>query len=816
MNKFIFTVLTFGFFSFNAYAQPEFPSRPIGCHNAQLANLLNLHKPSLEELQLLENSNKRSDTFDIENYTIYLDVTEVAAKKLNAHTKVFFKTKMNQLESMTLDLKKLIIDSIIFEGNKINFNYDSSLIVLFFGKKLDKDYQGNVEVFYRGVPQRDPIWGGVYFVDKYIYNLGIGLSTTPPNFGKVWFPSFDNFVERSTYDYYVKSLSPTRAYCVGHLVEEDSLGSGITRHYRMDFQIPTYLSSFAVSDYVVDRSITTSIGNSNLPIDLIARSSELNEMKTQFAKIPEALDAFEFWFGPYKFERIGFVATTVGAMEHPTNTAYPISTITSGTLTDNEALFSHEFGHQWWGNLTTLDDAKDMWIKEGNAEYSAHLFLEYAYGKKKFLSKVRENLGDIIFNAHINDGAYLPLSPMPYEHTYGTHTYKKGAAMIHNLRAYLGDSLYRNVCHTIFDSLTGRSMNAYEFRDFINRSSTVPVNDFFNDFIFNKGYPGFYVDSFYQSPILSKNIYNINIVQKLHHADHLCTDVPLKISLYDNQFNRIIKEVKVSGNSTWVELELPIQFASVVAIIVNEDQGLNYAALQDNGYFKSSGSIGLIGSAMTPSIASISDSAYINIVHHLVGPSEGTKHSNVLKLSSTHFWQVTGIAKGNLKMNGRVDYNGSNASSLDYDILKSGEDSVILVYRKNFSEEWREYKPSSKLKVSPNDLKGFIRLDEMIPGEYALAYGYSAAVNVQDIPNYVCQVYPNPANDYIQCTIDHADVHAFQLYNAKGNVIRESVLDHDGCELKIDICELSSGQYWLLLLGKNKQLLSEKSFVVLK
>ena len=41
----------------------------------------------------------------------------------------------------------------------------------------------------------------MYFASDLIYNLGIGLTTIPPNFGRVWYPCFDNFVERATYTY---------------------------------------------------------------------------------------------------------------------------------------------------------------------------------------------------------------------------------------------------------------------------------------------------------------------------------------------------------------------------------------------------------------------------------------------------------------------------------------------------------------------------------------------------------------------------------------------------------------------------------------
>jgi hypothetical protein len=34
-------------------------------------------------------------------------------------------------------------------------------------------------------------------MNGYAFNLGVGFAADPHNFGRVWFPCFDNFVERS-------------------------------------------------------------------------------------------------------------------------------------------------------------------------------------------------------------------------------------------------------------------------------------------------------------------------------------------------------------------------------------------------------------------------------------------------------------------------------------------------------------------------------------------------------------------------------------------------------------------------------------------
>lgn len=779
------------------WAQPE--TALDYCHHANQA--IPWKEPTLEELLLMENSNKRSDSIDVLNYTIRIDVTNYRNRQISAHTTVDFRTRLDGLEWITLDLRNLTIDSIVFEAQPVSYSYDGEMIRASFGRKLPAGQNASLEVYYRGSPSRDPVWGGFYFADPYIYNLGIGLSSTPPNFGKVWYPCFDNFVERSTYEYIVTSLSPARAYCVGTFMGEDSLSDHkLRRSYLMTDPIPTYLSSIAVSDYSTYRYEHKG-SYDRVPVELISRSPDLEKMKTQFSNLPGAIDAFEFWYGPYRFERVGFVTTTVGAMEHPTNTAYPVSSINSGTLAQNERLMAHEFGHQWWGNLTTLDDARDMWIKEGTAEYSSHLFFEFVYGKKRFLEVVKDNLGFILFNAHVNDSAFLPLSPMPYSKTYGTHTYRKGAAMIHNLRTYLGDSMYRKACHMIFDSLTGTSMNAFQFRDFLNRNTGMDLTHYFNDHIFNRGYCAFYADSFSVVKEASGNYAELTIMQKDYHADHLFTEAPVFVSFYDRGFNRLNKKFLLTGPVNRLKVELPDGYLPEM-VLVNEQQELNLASLQDNAFITRTGSPGLIGTGMTPGVSELSDSAYLNIVHHLVAPSEGSSLQNVLRLNPRHFWQVNAIAKGNLLMTGRLDYNGA-AGGLDEDLNVLSEDSVILAYRKDWTEPWREFGHYTRQKLTPSDKRGFLRIDRLLPGEYCIAYGHSSLVNTRDRLASGLSVYPNPAVSTVCVDLpDHSGTGFIYLTDLDGKRIINQCLDPGVDSYKLDVGNLPCGTYELCLANE--------------
>ena len=112
------------------------------------------------------------------------------------------------------DSFELVVDSVVENGELHSFTYDDQFLDVQFDTPPAVDEERSLTVYYHGVPHRDPDWGGFYFASGYIYNLGIGLSTIPPNFGKVWYPCFDSFVERATYTYLslIHISEPTRPY----------------------------------------------------------------------------------------------------------------------------------------------------------------------------------------------------------------------------------------------------------------------------------------------------------------------------------------------------------------------------------------------------------------------------------------------------------------------------------------------------------------------------------------------------------------------------------------------------------------------------
>ena len=139
----------------------------------------------------MEPSIARSDSFDVHTYELTLDVTNYSYQLLDAHAAIELEVVDAGATDLWFDLVELTVDSIHIDGAAVAFDQGESEVHIDApegGWATDQVYA--IDVWYQGSPYQDPYWGGFYFVSDYIYNLGIGLTTIPPNFGKGVVPVF--------------------------------------------------------------------------------------------------------------------------------------------------------------------------------------------------------------------------------------------------------------------------------------------------------------------------------------------------------------------------------------------------------------------------------------------------------------------------------------------------------------------------------------------------------------------------------------------------------------------------------------------------
>ena len=731
---------------------------PQGCHNGHRPIPDGDLDPRFVNYDMTQ-SIARSDSFDVHHYEVTLDVTEYNLQQLQGHARIDLTVVNEAASDLWFDLIDLVVDSVHLDGSSVAFSHVDGQLHVAEGMDWVAGTEHEVEVWYGGHPYSDPYWGGVYFASDYIYQLGIGLTSIPPNFGKVWHPCFDNFVERATYTWHVTSAGGRKAHNQGTFLGETALGGDtVLRSFTLQHPIPTHLAAFAVANYVDSNFVHTG-AYGEVPVRLTGKPAHINGMVNKFQDLGYAIDALEYWWGPHAWERVGYVLTTDGALEIPTNIAYP-QFMVDESLAANGDLLAHELGHHWWGDLVAPTIHNHMWLKEGPAEYSSHLFVEWKDGPEAFVDLVKDNQLFVLEQAHIQDEGFHPMSPMPDAEIYGRHTYYKGAAMLHNLRAYLGDEAFRSGMQQVIAELYDSHMDAELFRVTLEGATGVDLQPFFDALIYQPGFSTWVIDSTevapLGAPIPATTLY---LQQKLRACENYHESVPLDVTVWDANWNRVEGQIQVSGpTATAIVDHLGISEPAMIAL--NANGRLNQGRMDHT--FPVTGTMGLtnlpwvemrLGCDAMPE----GDSALVRVEHHWAAPDAGPVAPYVDELSGTHFWVVDGIwPEEGMVLDARLQYYGNDDTDLDFPLYGGTEEGAFLAWRPGAGEPWVEYPDYEWQGGSLTNGSGIFKILKLRKGQYAFAKG-DVSVGIESPHDQELAVFPNPASDVLQVPLEPGD-----------------------------------------------------------
>jgi len=770
-------------------------------------------------------ANSRSDTIDILNYTINLTITDFITNKISGNTEVKFTPKINGVNKIDLDLLKLTVDSIKIGGTNLTYNYDDTLLQINLPIVYNVNDTAAVTVYYQGTPQIDAsAWGGFYFESGYAYNLGVGFAANPHVYGRVWFPCFDNFVERSTYEFNITTNNGKTSFCNGYLAS-DSLDMNGTRirKWIMNQTIPSYLASVAVANYTQVNQIYNGI-NGPIHIILAAAASDTTHVKNSFINLNLALSTFENHFGPYKWNRVGYcmVPFSSGAMEHATNIAYPIA-LADGTL-NYQTVYAHELSHHWFGDLATCRTQEDMWLNEGWAHYCEFLFTEALSGYSGYLSDVRTNHEDNLHFLNVKEGGYLTLSNIPFDYTYGDHVYNKGADVAHTMRGYMGDSLFFYSLKTYLSQNNYKDVSSTDFRDALTAASGMDMTNFFNDWVFHPGWPHFSIDS--SKVMQSGQNYNVTVYvkQKLTGAPNYFTNVPLEITFKAADWTEQIQNIVMSGANSSFNFTVPFDPAFIA---INMGEKISHAVAPDYKKIKTTGTYNFVNAKMNIFVQTISDSAFVRVEHNYTAPDGFKTCCKPYRLSPNRYWKVDGILPASFKAKATISYDGRTLAFsgnywLDNNLINTYEDSLVLMYRKDAAHDWQLYPYYTKNMVSNNnDKRGVITIDTLALGEYVFAMkDYTMGIQNKSLSDIFPEisVFPNPTKDLL--TIDLAasaikipDNAFLTITDTSGKIIYMEKLNQPKNNINIKTSSYSSGVYFITI-GENNAIIAKSKFIV--
>ncbi len=749
------------------------------------------------------------DSIHAEKYTISMHEINTIDKTIDATTIVQIRPRVNGINEVRLQLRDLTVTSVLINSTAVtNFTHSGDILSIPLAVPADTTDVVLVEVDYNGEPYHES-WGGFHFSGDYAFNLGVGISEIPHNLGKSWFPCIDNFTDRATYELYVTlNEGDGTAVCGGTLLEITTPAPGkFTFHWELNKPIPTYLASVAIGEYVLVNHTYNGIQD-DIPIDYWVKPSQQGIANANFENFDTIMNIFENHFGAYDWPRMGYVATAIGAMEHATNVAYPNSVITGGSA--YEYLYAHELFHMWFGDKVTCDKAEEMWINEGWATYASWFYKQILYDEETFKDDMVSEHAYVLQNAHINEGGYFPLNNIPQEYTYGTSAYERGATVVQSLRNYMTDAVFFPAMTAFLDSNAFESVSSPDMRDFLTAHTGTDMGPFFDNWILNAGVPGYVLDSATIQPTDLGADVTVYVKQKRKGPAFMGNANKTDIYYLDSNWGYQVETIEFDGETGMETHSLPF---TPLAVFIDLEQNICDANTMQYHVIDETGEQSFSKTYFMLETQQITDSAFVNAVHHWVPPDTLEVPVADLRLSDYRYWTINGVFPQDFIATGRFQYM---KSGLDNNLILNETDSVVILYRENAGQQWTNL-PFTQL--GPWSI-GYLYVDSLKTGDYTLAV-YDTQVGIDEnktglIDNEELNIYPNPAKENINVSYKLNGKGQIQIHNLKGQIVESISISSRKNNFNLNVSKLEKGTYFLSLIEKSGNIIGTEKLIIIK
>ena len=378
----------------------------------------------------------------------------------------------------------LHIDSVQLAG--VSFTHANDTLTILLDRTYNPGEIVNVKVCYHHNNISDSAfyaWNGWVFTD------------CEPEGARKWFPCFDHPSDKALLDLTVKTPSNVKLGSNGALYDSIVNGDTITYHWVSIHNIATYLVSLTSKvNYNLDIIYWQKLSNpdDSIPICFYWNSTDSVPLLHHIESImPVMADYYSLNFCEHPFQKNGFCSMNSqfhsGGMENQT-----LSNLCQGCWTED--IVSHEFAHQWFGDLITPDTWADIWLNEGFAIWTEAFWLERTGGYPAYKAKINEQ-ADYYFQANpgwpIYDSAWAINTP-PNPILFNFHlTYAKAACALHQIRYLLGDSLFFHTlqAYCADTNLRFKSATTGDFNTKVNQISGNNYDWYFYNWICKPNHP---------------------------------------------------------------------------------------------------------------------------------------------------------------------------------------------------------------------------------------------------------------------------------------------------------------------------------------
>ena len=437
---------------------------------------------------------ERSREYDALHYRIAVRI-DLDQKSFDGETTVTLTSLRDGLDTCILDAEEFTVTKVMSEwGEPLQYTQSDKELAVRMPRPLKRGETRSFTVSYHG---RDPKVG-LRFAAETADNPHLAFSDSWPDHVHHWFPCFDYPNDKVTTEIIATVRSGLKVGANGRLVsvvEDKALGT-VTYHWSQELPHSTYLVFLAVAPYVV---VHDAYGT--LPIDYWVYPKDETKAASTYGKTPQMVEYFNRLFGyDYPWQKYDQISVPSGGGAESTSATAMTQRIMVDEKNQPEfsanGIVSHELAHQWWGDLITLRSWAHTWLNESFATYSEYLYSRHDLGDDEGALNLQGKL-----NAYLREAKTRYVRPIVTDQydqpgdMFDSHTYPKGALVLHMLRNLLGDDAF---FATLTHFLHRYAFDAVDTADFIRSVKTVTGQNldwFFDQWLFKPGHPVFDVRS---------------------------------------------------------------------------------------------------------------------------------------------------------------------------------------------------------------------------------------------------------------------------------------------------------------------------------
>lgn len=738
------------------------------------------------------------ENFDVTHYEIHINNIDFSNHTLQAQTIVTL-TAVNPTNIIAVELKSLTVSAVIATGaNVSNFAQNGDVLTINLASALAANASASFTITYGGHTFNES-WGGVMWSGNYVCNMGVGFESIPHNLGKCWFPCVDNFTDKATYDVYVTVPTTTAAICGGNLENDTNNGDGThTVHYNVPQEIATYHISFAVGDYV-EWTDTYNGLERDIPITVYVKPSQINNVPGTFVHVKDIASFYENNFGAYPFNRIGYVVTSVGCMEHVDNIG-----ITSGVVTGNttqEEYVAHELSHMYFGNKVTCATAEEMWLNEGFAQFCGVFYRSEIYGEDDFQQAMSSKTNNIT-NWCKSENNWIPLNNVPQTMTYdNSAVYNRGAVVVNTMMNYMGRETFLEGLRSYLNTYNYNAASSEQLRDALTAATGIDMTGFFDTYVFTAGMPHYGVDLL--NVTQNGNQYDATVKMTYQHygPEHVGQNNRVEVTFVDNAGN--LQTVLVNWDGEEATCTVTLNISPIAAFADYYNHFLD-AKFDNNLTATGSATLG-VNQQLSIVVNSVNDSVMLRGEEHYVAPTNDHNIPGVT-LSTKHYWNVLRLDFGGSDVYGKFTF--SNNANMDGDIIHSENDSAVLLYRANINEAWHSipYTQQGNWKI------GIMTVNDLQSGQYTIAAIDKTQLglneNNTDIKKMI--LAPNPTENFVKISTKSGNSEIV-IINNLGQTVNSFPVSEN--EITVSVEDFPAGVYYVNLLDEKKNIISTEKLV---